>query len=127
MVNLSIHNHIETFDSLGVPGRKVPIDFHNYTYRYFFNFFTATDLNQKKFKQEIFLDEAMGKIYALFHPLGGRVVLKEIDPDNGQIVNEVEIPDLHNINNIKVHRNIVYFTYQVKTYPYYTNIYRLKI
>ncbi len=120
-------NHIETFDSLGVPGRKVPIDFHNYTYRYFFNFFTATDLNQKKFKQEIFLDEAMGKIYALFHPLGGRVVLKEIDPDNGQIVNEVEIPDLHNINNIKVHRNIVYFTYQVKTYPYYTNIYRLKI
>ena len=120
-------NHFETFDSLGIPKRKVPIDFHNYTYRYFFNFFTATDLNQTKFKQEIILDEELGKIYALFHPIGGRVVLKEIDSDNGKIINEVEIPDLHNINNIKVHRNTVYFTYQVKTYPYYTNIYRLKI
>lgn len=120
-------NHFETFDSLGIPKRKVSINFHNYTYRYFFNFLTATDLNQTKFKQEIILDEELGKIYALFHPIGGRVVLKEIDPGNGQIINEVEIPDLHNINNIKVHRNIVYFTYQVKTYPYYTNIYRLKI
>ena len=119
-------NNIEVFDSLGQTQRIVDIDFHTITRTYFW-VLKNLELNQKRFMQEIILDEEAGKIYALFHPQGQRVTLKEINPANGQIVQEIEIPDLQNIDNIKIHRNIVYFTYQVKVYPYYTNIYRLKI
>ena len=119
-------NHIETFDSLGQSKSLIPISFHNITRTYFW-FFKAKELNQSEFKQIILLDRKMGKIYALFHPIGKRAVLKQINLDSGQIIKEIEIPDLPNIDKIKVHNDIIYFTYQVKVFPFYNNLYRMKI
>ena len=119
------HN-IETFDSIGHPKRLIPIDFHSITRTYLW-FYKERELNQNVFKQKILKDESTGKIYALFHQIGHRALLKEIDPENGNIINEIEIPDLPNIDNIKVHGDVIYFTYQVKSHPYYTNLYRMKI
>jgi len=119
-------DHIECYDSIGKSKRVIPIDFHTITRTYFW-FLKAEELNQQEFKQEILADKVNGKIYALFHPLGRRAVLKQINPDNGEIIQEIEIPDLPNVNKIKVHNDVVYFTYQVKTYPFYNNLYRMKI
>ncbi len=120
-------NHIEVFDSLGKSQRVIPIEFHQETYRFFLNLFSATDLNQKEFKQRILVDSQTEQIYALFNPIGKRVVFKEINPENGKVVKEVEIPDLPNVSNFCVFNSTVYFMYHVMTYPYYTNLYRLKI
>lgn len=120
-------NHIETFDSTGLSRRVIPIDFHLKAYSFFFSLLTDTDLNQKEFKQEILLDKITGKLYALFHQIGKRAILKEINPEDGEIVKEIEIPEYPNIDKIKVHNSTIFFTYQMKTYPFYTNLYRMKI
>ncbi len=119
-------DHIEFFDSIGQTKRIIPIEFHSIPRTYFWLIKTR-ELNQKEFKQIILKDESTNKIYALFHHVGHRAILKEINPDNGNIINEIEIPDLPNIDKIRVDGNVVYFIYQVKSYPYYTNLYRMKI
>lgn len=121
------NNHIEYFDSIGQSKKIVPIDFQNFSYRYFLSLFEEEALNQQEFNQEILMDKMTGKLYALFHKIGKKARLLEIDPSNGNVNNEIEIPDMPNVNRIKVHNNVIYFTYNVKIYPYYTNLYRMPI
>ncbi|MEA1876378.1 MAG: carboxypeptidase-like regulatory domain-containing protein [Bacteroidota bacterium] len=120
-------NHIEVFDSLGVSKRFIPITFHLETYRFFLSIFEATDLNSSEFKQKVLHDRYSDRIFALFHPLGKHPVLKEIDPQNGKVLREIDIPDFPNIEKLSVSNNKIFFTYQVKIYPFYNSLFQMKI
>lgn len=74
--------------------KKIPIAFHK----------------DKNWKREIYFDDASGKIYAMFRK-DGISTLKEINIENGQLINSVQIPDLPYVDNIKINNGKLYFLY----------------
>jgi hypothetical protein len=119
-------HQITFLDSVGKITKMVPIDFHSIMVKDLL-LFKNQDLNQKEFNQEILKDESNGKLYAVFHKPGKRASLKELSPQTGEIIRTIEIPDLQSIDKIKVDGNFVFFLYQVKAYPFYNSLYKMKI
>ena len=119
-------NSVEVFDSIGQSKKKMPLDFHLIE-KNLALIFKVTELNQEQFNQEIIEDKITGKLYVLFHRFGRRPKIKELDSNTWQVMQVFDFPDYPNIDNVKVHNSVVYFTYHVKVYPFYTSLYRMKI
>ncbi|TSA35473.1 MAG: hypothetical protein D4R64_09355 [Porphyromonadaceae bacterium] len=122
-------NHIEVFDSVLNPVRKVPINFQNTTVKAGLIFrFSFVDIDAFNFTQTILFDDKTGKAYAFFRfRSDNKQYLKEINLETGKIDRIIEIPDFHNISNVKVYDNVVYFLYDTKVYPFYRLLYRMTI
>jgi hypothetical protein len=90
-------------------------------------FFEKIGLNQNEFNQEIIQDKVTKQIYVLFNKPGKQPTLKEISVETGKVIKEFDFPQFSNIDKVKVHDSSVYFTYHSSIYPFYTNLYRLKL
>ncbi len=78
-------------------------------------------------KRKIFVDDAKGKVYAMFRK-NGITTLKEISLKNGELLNTVVIPEFPFIDNIKVYNNNVYFLYtEHNEINEFKRLYRMKI
>ncbi|MFA5816664.1 MAG: carboxypeptidase-like regulatory domain-containing protein [Bacteroidales bacterium] len=120
-------NNIEFFNQNGISIRSVPISFH---LKEFTNllFLKMYDIDLGNFTQQILYNEKVNRIWSLWtHQHSGHYTLKEINPDTGEIIKVVEIPDYPFIEKIQVHNNIVYFLYSGKSYPYYRSLYKMMI
>jgi hypothetical protein len=120
-------NNLEFFNQNGISIRSVPISFH---LKEFTNllFLKMYDIDLGNFTQQILYDEKANRVWSLWtHQHSGHFTLKEVNPDTGEIIKVVEIPDYPFIEKIQVHNNIVYFLYSEKSYPYYRSLYRMVI
>ena len=119
-------NCIECFDYNGKSVKTIPIDFHLSKQRVAL-FFEIIGLNQNEFNQEIIQDKATSQIYVLFNKPGKQATIKELSIETGKVIKEFDFPQFTNIEKVKVHDSSVYFTYHSSIYPFYTNLYRLKL
>jgi len=120
-------NSIDFFSADGDKLRTVPIKFHLMEYLDLF-VIKQTDIDMINFSQKILYDERTDRIWAVWHLKStGRYYLKEVNPENGEIVRVVEVPDYPFVDKIQIHNNIVYFLYTEKVYPYYRSLYRMGI
>ena len=120
-------DNIEFFSEDGVSIKTTPITFQKKRTRVFLWRYEQ-DLDQKNFPQKIFQDAINNRFYALYrYRVSGKQFLKEIDMDSGKIIQSISIPDFTNVRKVRIHNNTVYFLYDVKLYPYYTNLYKMKI
>lgn len=67
--------------------------------------------NSKYCEDEIVVDEATGRVYAIFIR-NGKTSVKEIFIQSGTTGQEISIPEFYWIDNIKVHDNKLYFLYR---------------
>ncbi|MCX6227461.1 MAG: hypothetical protein NTV01_22455 [Bacteroidia bacterium] len=115
-------NSIYFFSAEGDLPRSVQITFHLMEYLELF-VIKHTDIDMINFSQKILYDEKENLIWAVWHLKStGQYSLKEINPENGEIVRVVEVPDYPFIDWMLVHGNILYFLYTEKTYPSYSPI-----
>jgi hypothetical protein len=120
-------NTINFFDADGKALRSVPISFHLKEY-YELLIVKRHDIDLDNFTQQILYDEKANRIWSVWHrKKDGRYSLKEINPDTGEVVRVVDIPDFPFIDKIRIHDNIIYFLYLEKKYPYYRSLYRMGI
>ncbi len=120
-------NTMDFFNSDGECFRSVPIRFHLREYHEFI-FWTRFDLDMRNFTQKVYYDSGANRIWTLWKPKpGNRLVLKEINPDTGQVVALADIPEYANVEKIHIHNNIVYFLYTEKSYPFNRSLYRMTI
>jgi hypothetical protein len=118
-------NTIDFFNPEGNLLKSVPIKFHLREYTELL-VIRRTDIDMDNFSQRILYDEKADRIYALWHLRStGRYSLKEINPDNGEIIRVVEVPDYPFIDRMRVYGNTLYFLYTEKTYPFYRSLYRM--
>jgi hypothetical protein len=91
--------------------KEVPISFHN-------------NIN---WKRGICVDDAKGKVYALFRK-NGITTLKEISLKTGELLSSVIIPQFPFIDNIKVYDDHVYFLYtEHNDISEFKRLYKMKI
>ncbi|TSA37672.1 MAG: hypothetical protein D4R64_05625, partial [Porphyromonadaceae bacterium] len=96
-------NSIEFFNADGVAVKSVPISFHLKDY-YELLVFRMRDIDQDNFTQQILYDEKVNRTWSVWHKKSnGRYYLKEINPDTGEIIKVVDIPDYPFIDKIQVH------------------------
>lgn len=69
-------------------------------------------------------DPITEKLYWI-HYKGSRVLLGEIDPFNGEIVDVIETPSFPFIENIKIRNGIIWFTYQPRLGETVRSLYRM--
>ncbi len=118
-------NTIDYFNAEGSLLKSVPIRFHLKEYTELL-VIKHTDIDMDNFSQRILYDEKADRIYALWHTrTTGRYSLKEINPENGEIVRVVEVPDYPFIDRMRVFGNTLYFLYTEKKYPFYRSLYRM--
>ncbi len=67
--------------------------------------------NSKYCEEEIVIDEATGRVYAIFIR-NGKTSVKEIFIQSGTTGEEISIPEFFWIDNMKVHDNKLYFLYR---------------
>ncbi len=120
-------NTLDFFNSDGECFRSVPIRFHLKEYREFF-LWRRFDIDMRNFTQKVFYDSGANRIWTLWKPKpGNRFLLKEINPDTGQVVDLVDIPEYANVEKIQIHNNVIYFLYTEKSYPFNRSLYRMTI
>jgi hypothetical protein len=120
-------NSIDFYNAEGDLLKSVPIKFHLMEYLDLL-VFRHTDIDMINFSQEILYDEKENRIWAVWHEKStGRYSLKEINPDNGEVVRVIDVPDYPFIDRMRVYGNILYFLYTEKTYPFYRSLYRMTI
>jgi hypothetical protein len=91
--------------------KEIPITFHN-------NF---------NWKRGIYVDDAKGKVYALFRK-NGISTLKEVSLQSGELQNSVIIPEFPFIENIKVYDDHIYFLYtEHHDLSEFKRLYKMKI
>ncbi len=118
-------NTIDFFNADGSLLKSVPIKFHLREYTELL-VIRRTDIDMDNFSQRILYDEKADRIYALWHLRStGRYSLKEINPENGEIVRVVEVPDYPFIDRMRIHGNTLFFLYTEKAYPFYRSLYRM--
>ncbi len=118
-------NSLDFFNADGALMKSVPIKFHLKEYTDLL-IFKHTDIDMVNFSQKILYDEKENRIWAVWHRKStGRYSLKEINPENGEIVREIEVPDYPFIDRMRVYGNTLYFLYSKKTYPFYRCLYRM--
>jgi hypothetical protein len=120
-------NTIDFFNAEGALVKSVPITFHLKEY-YELIIFKRHDIDQENFTQQVLYDEKAKQLWSVWRQKkNGRYTLKEINPDTGEVVRVIDIPEYPFIDKIQVHNNIVFFLYQEKKYPYYRSLYRMVI
>jgi len=120
-------NNVEFFTPEGVSVGSVPITFHLKTYNELL-FIKMRDIDLHNFTQKILYDEKADRIWSVWTPqYSGHYTLKEVDPNTGELIKTVVIPDLPFIDKIQINNNIVYFIYKEKEYPYNNSLYRMII
>jgi hypothetical protein len=83
--------------------------------------------NNRFWKREIYVDDAKGKVYALFRK-NGISTLKEIDLKTGQLKNSIVIPEFPFVEKIKVYNDNVFFLYSERgEQSDYKRLYKMKI
>ncbi|MCF8298559.1 MAG: carboxypeptidase-like regulatory domain-containing protein [Saprospiraceae bacterium] len=80
----------------------------------------------KQWKNEIYIDEIKGKIYAMFKQ-NGISKLREINLKEGILDKEIDIPGYQFVENIKVRDDVVYFLYKENFSDDYKQLYKMKI
>lgn len=119
-------NTLDFFNANGDSLRSVAISFHLKEYYEFTK--KKVDIDLDNFSQKILYDDKADKIWAVFHgKSNGRFSLKEINPDTGEVMRMVFIPDYPFIDKIRIFDNTVYFMYLQKVYPFYRSLYRMNI
>lgn len=75
-------------------------------------------------QKEVIQDPFTQKIYWVYYE-GSRVLLGEIDPETGRIVNTLQTPSLPFIENIKIRNGVIWFTYQPRLGETVRSLYRM--
>lgn len=105
-----VDSKIEFYASTGELLSETPITYHQ----------------DKQWKNEIYIDEVKGKIYAMFKQ-NGISRLKEINLKKGVIEKEIDIPGYQFVENIKVRDDVVYFLYKENFSDDYKQLYKMNI
>lgn len=120
-------NSIDFFDFNGECYKSVPITFHLAEYNELF-LWIRLDIDISNFTQQVIFDSGANRIWTLWKPKpGDRYLLKEINPETGQVSSQFDIPDYIHIDKIRIHNNIVYFLYTEKSYPFNRSLFRMTI
>ena len=69
-------------------------------------------------------DEITKKIYWVYYK-GDGVLLGEIDPATGKIVNQIETPKFPYIENIQIRNGVVWFLYQPRLGETVRSLYKM--
>jgi hypothetical protein len=75
-------------------------------------------------QKEVIQDPFTKKIYWVYYE-GSRVLLGEIDPETGKIVNTLQTPSLPFIENIKIRNRVIWFTYQPRLGETVRSLYKM--
>jgi len=71
-----------------------------------------TNFPKHKQRQKLLVQDPLTeKLYWVYYR-GSRVFLGEIDPDTGEMINNIETPSFPFIENIKIRNGVIWFTYQ---------------
>ncbi|MFC2111495.1 carboxypeptidase-like regulatory domain-containing protein [Bacteroidota bacterium] len=105
-----VESKIEFYASDGELLGETPITYHQ----------------NKQWKNEIYIDEIKGKIYAMFKK-NGISKLREINLSEGILDKEIDIPGYQFVENIKVRDDVVYFLYKENFSDDYKQLYKMKI
>lgn len=90
-----VESRIEVYNKFGEEIGTVEISYHL----------------DKKWKEELFVDDINGKLYTLYKR-GGVSYLKQINALTGEIAKTVKIPEFLHVEKIKVHNDKLYFLFQ---------------
>ncbi len=110
MVFNFLNSELEKYSSEADTFSEKPIIFHR----------------DKGFSKVILNDKGQARIYFLFVK-NGISQLKEIDTNDGRVIQTIDIPDFVYVEKIKVHNGIIYFLYKSRELSEYKKLYVMKI
>lgn len=98
---------------------------HHYNDQFELDKTVKTNLPKHKQRQKLLAqDPNTQQLYWIYYR-GSRVLLGEIDPDTGEIINTLETPSFPFIENIKIRNGIIWFTYQPRLGETVRSLYRM--
>ncbi|MEA1877303.1 MAG: carboxypeptidase-like regulatory domain-containing protein, partial [Bacteroidota bacterium] len=107
------------------------MDLVNDQINHFSKDFNPTETIRTKFpkhkqRRKLVIQDALTEKLYWVHYKGSKVLLGEIDPFSGKIIQTIETPSMPFIENIKIRNGIIWFTYQPRLGETVRSLYRMK-